>query len=181
MSITLEKYNSSTTHESYAKSVFDNEYYTVNYLLPFKTWDLCTDILYLLKDDEVTSPSYVGMSTFRYDSVYGSLDFMFVEPKYRDDNSKRYGQYIIWYTVEMAKSVSVEELYFYLHKKQRVYSSMIRKNRAWDDISIKTDASSLPMMTQVNVYTTPTELGIRDKAKQQWPEVATMKMIMSES
>jgi hypothetical protein len=53
---------------------------------------------------------------------------------------------------------------------------MIRKNRTWDNISIKTDASELPKMVPVNPFKVPEEAGIRKSALYDWETWATLKM-----
>jgi hypothetical protein len=53
---------------------------------------------------------------------------------------------------------------------------MIRKNRTWDNISIKTDASELPKMVPVNPFKVPEEAGIRRNALYAWRTWATLKM-----
>jgi|TARA_B100000315_G_scaffold112551_1_gene103109 hypothetical protein len=160
-------------HIAYMRSIFEDGKNNIQNLVPdYENHPFPTDIMYILYDDDVP----VGLSTLTYEGVYGSLDLMYVERKYRDLPHKRYGQHIVWKTIEIARGLNLTEVYFYLDKNDRIYSSMIRKNRTWDNISIKTDASELPKMVPVNPFKVPEEAGIRKSALYDWETWATLKM-----
>ena len=160
-------------HIAYMRSIFEDGKNNIQNLVPdYENHPFPIDIMYILYDDDVP----VGLSTLTYEGVYGSLDLMYVERKYRDLPHKRYGQHIVWKTIEIARGLNLTEVYFYLDKKDRIYSSMIRKNRTWDNISIKTDASELPKMVPVNPFKVPEEAGIRKSALYDWETWATLKM-----
>ncbi len=160
-------------HIAYARNLFEDGKNNIENLVPdYDNNPFPTDIMYILYDGDVP----VGVSTLTHEGVYGSLDLMYVEREYRDLPHKRYGQHIVWKTIEIARGLNLSEVYFYLDKKDRIYSSMIKKNREWDNISIKTNASELPKMVPVNPFKVPEEAGIRRNALQSWKTWATLKM-----